>query len=159
MNTNPESIERFLEAQELDYHIALGEIKAGKKTSHWMWYIFPQLRGLGHSINSYVYGIRDLDEAKEYLANPILSARLVEICEALLSHAGTEPEFILGFADAGKLRSSMTLFTVAGGGDMIFKKILNAFYGGIPDDLTLKMLNVDPLEFGYDFNPRNTEDK
>ena len=154
MTDNINSIDRYLEAQSINYAIALSEIRAGKKTTHWMWYIFPQLRGLGHSSYAYIYGIRDLEEAKEYLANPILSARLSEICEELLRHAGTEPEYILGFTDSVKLRSSMTLFVVAGGGDTIYKKILNAFYGGIPCELTLKMLNVDPLEFGYELYPR-----
>ena len=104
------SLDRFLEAQERMYPVALKEIQNGEKESHWMWYIFPQLRGLGRSQMAYSYGINGIEEAKAYLAHPVLSARLIEICEALLEHKGEDIEDILGDIDAMKLRSSMTLF-------------------------------------------------
>ena len=108
------SLERFVKAQELAYPIALQDIKKGKKRSHWMWYIFPQLRGLGTSTMAHKYGIVDLDEAKAYLEHPVLSARLYELCGELLKHRDKSAYDIFGDIDAMKLKSSMTLFHVAG---------------------------------------------
>lgn len=96
MHMDINSLDRFLEAQERMYEIALKEIKNGEKESHWMWYIFPQLRGLGRSQMAYVYGISGLEEAKAYLEHPVLSARLIEITEALLEHKDQDIEDILG---------------------------------------------------------------
>ena len=134
------SLDRFLEAQERMYETALKEIKNGEKESHWMWYIFPQLRGLGKSRMAYVYGINGLEEAKAYLAHPVLSARLIEISEALLEHKGKEIEDILGDIDAMKLRSSMTLFALISENSSIFHQLLDCFYDGKLDEHTLELV-------------------
>jgi uncharacterized protein (DUF1810 family) len=135
------SLDRFLEAQERMYETALKEIKNGEKESHWMWYIFPQLRGLGRSQMAYTYGINGLEEAKAYLAHPVLSARLNEICEALLEHKGEDIEDILGDIDAMKLRSSMTLFAFISEKESVFHQVLSCFFNGVIDELTQKILN------------------
>ena len=135
------SLERFVEAQEHTYELALREIMGGQKRSHWMWYIFPQLRSLGRSYRSYFYGIENLDEAKRYIAHPILGKRLVEICNALILIQGKSAEEIFGGIDAMKLRSSMTLFSIASmESDSIFKKILERFFDGEEDNITLELL-------------------
>ena len=110
------SITRFKEAQERfgGYETALEEIRQGQKRSHWIWYIFPQLKGLGRSYNSEYYGMASLDEAKEYLGDPVLKERLLEISGVLLEHKGEDIHRIMGGIDAKKLCSSMTLFEVAG---------------------------------------------
>ncbi len=135
------SLDRFLEAQERMYEIALKEIRNGEKESHWMWYIFPQLRGLGRSQMAYAYGINGVEEAKAYLAHPILSARLIEISEALLEHKDQDIEDILGDIDAIKLRSSMTLFALISEENSVFHQILECFYNGGLDQVTLKVIN------------------
>ena len=135
------SLDRFVEAQEHMYEIALEEIKNGEKRSHWMWYIFPQIRGLGMSSMAHIYGIAGLDEAKAYLDHPTLSVRLFEISEALLKHKKKRPEAIFGYTDAMKLRSSMTLFTLVSEDDSVFHKVLQAFYNGEMDELTIKLAN------------------
>ena len=135
------SLERFVEAQERMYAIALEEIKNGEKQSHWMWYIFPQIRGLGMSSMAHIYGIDGLDEAKAYLDHPTLSVRLFEISEALLKHKKKRPEAIFGYTDAMKLRSSMTLFALVSEDDSVFHKVLQAFYNGEMDELTIKLAN------------------
>jgi uncharacterized protein (DUF1810 family) len=134
------SLDRFLEAQELMYETALREIKNGEKESHWMWYIFPQLRGLGKSRMAYTYGINGLEEAKAYLAHPVLSARLIEISEALLEHKGKDIEDILGDIDAMKLRSSMTLFALISEGGSIYHNVLDCFYNGKTDSYTIELI-------------------
>ena len=139
MDTN--SLERFIEAQEHMYAIALKEIKNGEKRSHWMWYIFPQIHGLGMSSMANIYGIAGLDEAKAYLSHHTLSARLLEISEALLKHKKKSPEAIFGYTDAMKLRSSMTLFALVSEDDSVFHKVLQAFYNGEMDELTIKLAN------------------
>ena len=135
------SLDRFLEAQERMYEIALKEIKNGEKESHWMWYIFPQLRGLGRSQMAYTYGINGLEEAKAYLDHPVLSARLIEISEALLEHKDQDIEDILGDIDAMKLHSSMTLFSLISEKGSIFHQVLDYFYNNETDEITLKNLN------------------
>ena len=134
------SLERFVEAQEKMYSTAMKEIQNGKKRSHWMWYIFPQLRGLGISSMAYTYGIADLIEAKAYLAHPILSARLIEICEALLTLKNNDAEDIFGHIDAMKLRSSMTLFASISEAGSVFHQVLKCYYEGAMDELTFKLL-------------------
>ena len=134
------SLDRFVEAQERMYHIALAEVREGEKRSHWMWYIFPQLRGLGKSAMSYTYGIADLEEARAYLAHPVLSARLTELCEALLALDKARPEDIFGYVDAKKLHSSMTLFALADQENPIFGRVLARFYAGGRDGKTLALL-------------------
>ena len=133
------SLDRFLEAQERMYETALKEIKNGEKESHWMWYIFPQLRGLGRSQMAYTYGINGLEEAKAYLDHPVLSARLIEISEALLKHKNQDIENILGDIDAMKLRSSMTLFALISEENSVFHQVLDCFYDGKMDKQTIKL--------------------
>ena len=133
------SLNRFLEAQEPMYATALKEIKNGEKESHWIWYIFPQLRGLGYSPNAYTYGINGLEEAKAYLEHPVLSARLIEISTALLSHKGENIEDIMSDIDALKLRSSMTLFALVSKDSSVFHQVLDCFYQGEMDELTQKL--------------------
>jgi len=128
-------IERFVEAQKSPYagYIqALKEIKAGRKVSHWIWYIFPQLRGLGHSRLSHFYGISGRAEAKAYLNHPILGSRLMEISEALLTNTDKSAEWILGDIDAQKVKSCMTLFDSISPND-IFSEVLDSFYNGERD--------------------------
>jgi uncharacterized protein (DUF1810 family) len=117
------NLERFIKAQEFNYEIALNEIKNGKKVSHWIWYIFPQIDGLGHSSTAKYYAISCLDEAKAYLNNNILKFRLVEICEALLDLDNNDPIEVMGYIDAKKLKSSMTLFNEVSSNN-IFKQVL-----------------------------------
>ena len=135
------SLERFVKAQELAYPIALQDIKKGKKRSHWMWYIFPQLRGLGTSTMAHKYGIVDLDEAKAYLEHPVLSARLYELCGELLKHKDKSAYDIFGDIDAMKLKSSMTLFALTSKEHTIFDEVLEFFFDGERDAITLKLIN------------------
>lgn len=135
------SLERFVKAQELAYPIALQDIKKGKKRSHWMWYIFPQLRGLGMSSMAHKYGIVDLDEAKAYLEHPVLSARLYELCGELLKHKDKSVNDIFGDIDAMKLKSSMTLFALTSKEHTIFDEVLECFFDGERDAITLKLIN------------------
>lgn len=132
-------IERFVEDQEspyAGYAQALKEIKAGQKVSHWIWYIFPQLRGLGHSRMSHFYGIADKAEAEVYLNHPILGPRLWKISEALLSHSDKSAEWILCDIDAQKVKSCMTLFDSISPND-IFSDVLYSFYNGERDKNSL----------------------
>ena len=131
---------RFLSAQEYSYESALREIKAGRKTSHWIWYIFPQLKGLGYSFNAELYGIDGIGEAEEYLAHPVLSQRLVEISRALLSLECCDPYKVMGAPDDMKLRSSMTLFSCVKNADPVFDEVLEKFFDGKKDTRTLEML-------------------
>ena len=135
-------MDRFLTAQENVYEKALAEIVKGKKRTHWMWFIFPQLRGLGQSEMSVFYGIKDVEEAKEYLAHPILGARLIEISTALLAHKDKSPIAIMGDIDAVKLRSSMTLFASISEENSVFHQALNAFYKGKTCAKTLELLGL-----------------
>lgn len=137
---NSPNLQRFLDAQEGAYSQALEEIQAGRKRSHWIWYIFPQLAGLGVSSAAKYYAIRDLREARDYLAHPVLRGRLLEVSEALLSLKGSDPSRVMGFPDDLKLRSSMTLFLAAEPGNDTFKRVLEKFYGGEPDGRTLALL-------------------
>ena len=107
-----------------------------------MWYIFPQLRGLGQSQMAYTYGIADIDEARAYLAHPILGERLTEISEAVLACSKTRPEHIFGYTDAMKLRSSMTLFALISEEGSVFHRILDKYYGGAMDESTLSLLGT-----------------
>ena len=134
------SLERFIKAQGNDYQTALAEVRAGYKCSHWMWYIFPQLKGLGFSSTAQFYGINGKEEAKAYLEHPVLGARLREITSVLLTLENKSAVEIFGRTDAMKLRSSMTLFNAVANGEDIFQKVLNKYYGGKSDDITLAML-------------------
>ena len=135
------SLQRFLDAQKDHYFIALREMKEGAKRSHWIWYIFPQIQGLGFSSTAQYYAIADMDEAKAYLQEPTLRARLLEISEALLSLDSNDPTRVMGYPDDLKLRSSMTLFAEAEPECEVFQKVLDKFYGGRKDARTLEILN------------------
>ena len=135
-------VKRFLEAQKAvygGYKQALDEIRAGQKRGHWIWYIFPQMRGLGFSERSEFYGIADCDEAEDYLLHPTLNDRIHEIANALLEHQDKSAEDIFGSLDATKVRSSMTLFDELSPND-VFAKVLDVFYHGERDEKTLKLL-------------------
>ena len=136
-------LERFIEPQEQDYEQALKEIRNGRKVSHWIWYIFPQLRGLGKSYMSDYYGIRDLDEAKAFLQHPYLGKHLQKISEALLNLDNDNATQIMGRPDDMKLKSSMTLFACADPENAVFEKVLEKFYNGHKDGRTLKMLSKE----------------
>lgn len=121
-------LNRFILAQENTYDQALREIHAGRKESHWIWYIFPQLVGLGHSHNAVYYGIRGVDEAQAYLEHPVLGPRLIEMTRALLKHKNQAIEQMLGSIDAMKCRSCMELFQGLPGADPVFGEVLSQFY-------------------------------
>ena len=133
-------LERFVKAQAYDYDTALREIRGGRKRSHWMWYIFPQLQGLGFSSTAQYYGIRDLEEAKDYMEHPVLGARLVEISEALLTLETSDPSAVMGYPDDLKLRSCMTLFELAAPEQTVFARVLEKYYAGRRDRRTLELL-------------------
>lgn len=133
-------LNRFLEAQDRDYSDALAEIKAGHKRSHWIWYIFPQVKGLGFSSTSEFYGIDGLDEAKAYMENTVLSERLIEISEALLTLDSSNAGDVMGYPDDLKLRSSMTLFSEAAPEEAMFQKVLDKFFDGKKDEMTLEII-------------------
>ena len=135
-------LERFIRAQERDYAEALAEIRAGRKQTHWIWYIFPQIKGLGMSATSRHYGIADLGEARAYLADMTLRSRLLEISQALLDLPETDIGAVMGFPDDLKLRSSMTLFQLAEPEREIFQKVLDKYFGGEPDDKTIEICKV-----------------
>ena len=135
-----DGLERFVKAQQYDYDTALREIRGGRKRSHWMWYIFPQLQGLGFSPTAQYYGIRDLEQAKDYMAHPVLGPRLVEISGALLALPGSNPSAVMGYPDDLKLCSCMTLFELAAPEEPVFARVLEKYYGGRRDQMTLNLL-------------------
>ncbi|MBN2004362.1 MAG: DUF1810 domain-containing protein [Anaerolineae bacterium] len=132
---------RFTTAQESVYDTVLAELKDGRKRTHWMWYIFPQVDGLGFSSTSQYYAIKSLEEARQYLAHPVLGARLRECAEALLAVAGRSASDIFGYPDDLKLRSSMTLFARAAGElDSVFARVLDKYFHGEQDGRTMGLL-------------------
>ena len=135
-------LDKYVSAQARDYDDALREIRGGRKRSHWIWYIFPQLDGLGYSPTAQYYGIRDLEQARDYMAHPVLGARLVEISDALLALESSNPGAVMGYPDDLKLCSSMTLFELAAPDQPVFGKVLDKFYGGRRDPLTLRLLGL-----------------
>lgn len=137
---DPFELARFVAAQARDYATALAELRAGKKTTHWIWYVLPQLRGLGKSGLSNFYGIASLDEARAYAAHPVLGPRLVDCVRAIDSHQGKSPEEILGSVDAAKYRSCLTLFKQVGGPGSVFAAALHHGFGGQEDQRTLQLL-------------------
>ncbi|WP_345952004.1 DUF1810 domain-containing protein [Mucilaginibacter sp. PAMB04274] len=139
--SNEQNLKRFLDAQETDYAIALSEIKSGKKRSHWMWYIFPQIQGLGLSSTSQYYAIKNLQEAKAYLQHPVLGKRLIEISSVLLTLGNNDAHNIFGSPDDMKLKSCMTLFSSIENTSPVFKQILDLFFGGEADQKTINVLN------------------
>ena len=140
--SDPYDLQRFVDAQDGVYETALAELRAGSKQSHWMWFIFPQLRGLGLSPTAHLYGLVSLDEARAYLQHPLLGARVHQCVEALAPWANRgSAEEIFGPIDAMKLRSSLTLFdTIEPNGT--FGESLTAFFNGVPDERTLALLNA-----------------
>ena len=140
--SDPHDLERFVLAQEAGgtYESALAELRAGRKVGHWMWFVFPQLAGLGVSPISQRYAIGSLEEARRYLAHPILGQRLQECARALLELDGPSARDVLGQVDAMKLRSSMTLFARAAPDDPLFQAVLERYYGGAADEATEQLL-------------------
>ena len=136
-------LDRFKRAQLDIYEQVVSELKAGRKRSHWIWFIFPQIQGLGTSLMNERYAIRSLSEAKAYLDDPALYDRLVECCDLLLVHSSQPIDRLLGYPDNLKLKSSMTLFDAATPDDPIFQEVLDAFFGGAADSETLLKLTSE----------------
>lgn len=134
------NLDRFIKAHEENYSEAIAEIRSGKKRSHWMWYVFPQLKGLGSSETANYYGLRNIDEATEFLHHPILGENLVRICKALEGINGKSAYAIFGTPDDLKLHSSLTLFSLVKETNPIFQQLINTYFDGKPDQLTLKLL-------------------
>lgn len=141
VSRDPFDLDRFVQAQEGVYERALAEIRAGEKRTHWMWFIFPQALGLGFSPMSQRYGIRSLDEARAYLAHPLLGARLRACFEALLALQGRSAHQIFGSPDDWKLRSCATLFALVSPPDSLFHQVLEKYFEGQMDEKTLILMN------------------
>ena len=139
---NKYDLQRFVEAQERSYQQALSEIRMGRKESHWMWFIFPQVNGLGSSSMAQRFAIHSIEEADAYLRHPILGSRLIEISSALLQLKGDDADQVFGSPDNMKLKSSMTLFSLVPTGNDVFQKVLDKFSHGQRDQATLKILGV-----------------
>ncbi|QNH63917.1 DUF1810 domain-containing protein [Hymenobacter sediminicola] len=138
------NLQRFLDAQQHDYATALAEIRAGRKRSHWMWYIFPQIQGLGFSETSRFYAIRSQQEAEAFLQHPVLGARLAEISAALLALNSHDATRVMGSPDDVKLKSSMTLFAALEGASPVFQQVLTMYFGNESDAKTLQILRQNP---------------
>ena len=136
----PYDLERFVVEQDRDYDIVLGELRRGRKTSHWIWFIFPQIAGLGRSAMSQHFAIGSLDEARAYLAHPVLGPRLRECVGLVLAVEGRTAEEIFGSLDAMKVRSSMTLFHRAAPAEPEFRLVLDRYFDGVEDEATLARL-------------------
>jgi len=137
-----DQLERFVEAQQRDYQIALTEIKDGKKRSHWIWYIFPQIQGLGSTPTSKFYAIKNKEEASAFLQHSILGVRLIEISKELLKSESNDAHEIFGSPDDLKLKSSMTLFSSLHAADPVFQLVLDKFFNGKKDEKTLRIIEV-----------------
>lgn len=140
--SDPFDLNRFVSAQDGPFEAALAELRRGHKRSHWMWFIFPQLAGLGASSTSRKYAIKSLDEARAYLAHPMLGPRLLDCCKALLSVQGRSASQIMGYPDDLKLRSSMTLFALTGDSHSEFRQVLDRYFAGQLDPRTLELLRA-----------------
>lgn len=142
MPREPPSLQRFIDAQDAGgtYDRALAELRAGGKRTHWMWFVFPQMAGLGRSAMAHAYAIATLAEARAYLAHPVLGQRLRECARALLDIPAASAEEILGGVDAMKLRSSMTLFARADPHEPLFRKVLDRYFRGVADEATERLL-------------------
>ena len=145
MTSTTYNLQRFIDAQATAYSTALSEIKSGGKRSHWIWYIFPQVQGLGFSEVSKFYALQNLTEAKAYLNHPILGKRLIEICQELLKFVDTDATEIFGFPDDLKLKSSMTLFSGIPDTNEVFQLILDNFFNASKDAKTLEIIG----KFGH----------
>ena len=141
---DPYDLDRFVRAQERDYEQALSEIRSGQKRSHWMWYVFPQLHGLGFSSAAHKYGIRSVAEAEAYLRHPILGPRLVEIAEAAAGLQRRSAVEVFGSPDDMKLRSCATLFARLSPAGSVFERLLLRYFDGEPDAATLRLLGQLP---------------
>jgi len=141
MTRDPHNLNRFVQAQEHDYDQALGEIRAGRKRSHWMWYVFPQFTGLGSSPTSAHYAIKSVQEATAYLAHPVLGPRLLECADAALQIEGRSALEVFGSPDDMKLRSSATLFASVSAEGSVFHQIIDKYFGGEQDVRTIELLN------------------
>jgi len=139
--TDPFELQRFVDAQESIYAEVVAELRAGQKRTHWMWFVFPQHRALGHSAMAKRYGISSMTEAKAYVAHAVLGARLAQCCELVLAVKGRTANEIFGSPDDLKLRSSMTLFAAAVPEVTLFARVLEKYYGGQPDACTLELLS------------------
>jgi uncharacterized protein (DUF1810 family) len=139
---DPFQLQRFLTAQAGSYEVALQELLQGQKRSHWMWFIFPQVAGLGRSAMAEAYAIRSRAEAEAYLSHAVLGRRLEQCCAALLQHQGRPVQDIMGRPDDLKLCSSMTLFAMVAPPDSVFQRVLDMFYSGQRDDRTVSFLNL-----------------
>jgi uncharacterized protein (DUF1810 family) len=135
-------LSRFLKAQESDYEHALSEIKSGQKRTHWMWYIFPQIDGLGSSSTARLYSIKSIEEARAYLDHPVLGPRLIECAEAVAYVEGRPIAAIFGSPDDMKLKSCATLFATVAPPGSVFDRILEKYYRGMRDDKTLQLLEI-----------------
>lgn len=140
-------LERFHEAQARDFRTACAELLAGRKRSHWIWYIFPQLAALGRSGTARHYGIASLEEARAYLADPVLGPRLSEAAQAAISSGESDPHRLFGSPDDLKVRSSLTLFLLADPAQPTLRRALDLFYGGQPDEMTLDLLDLTAGDF------------
>ncbi len=140
--SDPHDLARFVEAQDADgtYALAVDELRRGQKTGHWMWFVFPQVAGLGSSPTSVRYAVASLEEARAYLSHPVLGPRLMESVHALLSLDGSDPVAVLGGIDSRKLQSSMTLFDRAAPQEPWFRAVLDRYYAGSEDEATLSIL-------------------
>jgi len=140
--TDSFALQRFVDAQDDGgtYRAALAELRAGRKRSHWMWFVFPQVAGLGSSPMAREFAVSGLDEARAYLAHPVLGPRLVESARALTGLDGADAAAVLGSTDAMKLRSSMTLFAAAAPDEPVFRQVLDQYFGGVPDAATTDRL-------------------
>jgi uncharacterized protein (DUF1810 family) len=137
---DPFNLNRFIEAQETIYSAVIRELRNGRKSTHWMWFIFPQVNGLGYSSTSKYYAIRNKEEAEQYVNHTILGARLIECSQIVLSHTGRSASEIFGSPDDLKLKSSMTLFETVVSGDSVFAQVLEKYFQGNRDTKTLKLL-------------------
>jgi uncharacterized protein (DUF1810 family) len=141
---DPFDLNRFVAAQDGVYDRALGEIRVGRKRSHWMWFIFPQFDGLGYSATSKRYSIKSLAEADAYVKHPVLGSRLRECCKAVLGVSGHSADEIFGSPDDMKLRSCATLFAKVSPPDSVFHRLLDRYFDGDPDNATLRLIGLPP---------------
>jgi uncharacterized protein (DUF1810 family) len=139
--SDPFNLQRFVDAQESVYAEVLAELKAGRKRTHWIWFVFPQLAGLGSSPMARQYAVSSMPEARAYLAHPILGRRLIECVQAMLQHSQLSPRLVLGEIDAVKWRSCLTLFEAVDPGGRVFDAALDQFYAGQRDEATMRLLN------------------
>ena len=149
---DPYDLSRFLRAQEVDYEQVVSEIRSGRKRSHWMWYVFPQIDGLGFSSLSHRYSIKRLAEARAYLAHPVLGSRLLECAEAVVSLEGRSATEVFGSPDDLKLKSCATLFACVSPPGSVFDRVLGKYYQGRRDGKTLQLLGIDSAGLPVDIS-------